>query len=250
MVNACQARAQPDNYVLTVGGLAWGMSEENEYTLARERMVSDQIAPRRIDDERVLAAMRTVPRHRFVPPDLQHLAYADAPLPIGHRQTISQPYIVALMTSLLELKESDKVLEVGTGSGYQAAILAEIASQVITIERIGELAEKARALLEELGLQNVEVVEADGSLGLEREAPFDAIIVTAAAPKVPEPLKLQLAEGGRLVLPVGGRGGQILEVWRRDKDRFDTERVAPVAFVPLVGDQGWESEEGSHFWWW
>lgn len=249
-VQTCQARAELDNCVLTVGGLIWCMSEENEYTLARERMVREQIAPRRIDDERVLVAMRTVPRHLFVPVDLQHLAYADAPLPIGHRQTISQPYIVALMTSLLKLKESDKVLEVGTGSGYQAAILAQIANQVITIERIGELAEKAIELFEDLGIENVEVVQADGSIGLEREAPFDAIIVTAAAPKVPEPLKAQLAQGGRLVLPVGGRGGQILEVWRRVEDRFDSERVAPVAFVPLVGDQGWESEEGSHFWWW
>jgi protein-L-isoaspartate(D-aspartate) O-methyltransferase len=239
-----------EQVVLTVGGLTWFMSEENEYTLARERMVREQIAPRRIKDERVLAAMRAVPRHRFVPMDLQHLAYADAPLPIGHRQTISQPYIVALMTSLLELKESDKVLEVGTGSGYQAAVLAQIAKVVITIERIGELAEKTRVLFKNLGIHNVEVIQADGSLGLEREAPFNAIIVTAAAPKVPEPLKEQLAEGGRLVIPVGGRGGQILEVWRRKGDDFDSERVAPVAFVPLVGDQGWESEEGSHFWWW
>lgn len=226
------------------------MSEENEYTLARERMVREQIAPRRITDNRVLDALREVPRHRFVPADLQHLAYADAPLPIGHRQTISQPYIVALMTSLLELKKSDKVLEVGTGSGYQAAILAQIADQVFTIERIGELAESSRTLFQELGVSNIHVIEGDGSLGLEDEAPFNAIIVTAAAPKVPEPLKEQLAEDGRLVLPVGGRSGQILEVWRRKGGDFDTERVAPVAFVPLVGDHGWASEEGSHFWWW
>ncbi len=225
------------------------MTEENEYTLARERMVRDQIVPRRISDERVLSAMRTVPRHRFVPPDLRHLAYADAPLPIGHRQTISQPYIVALMTSLLELKEDDKVFEVGTGSGYQAAILAHIANQVFTIERIGEIADKTRELFQELGLKNIHVVEGDGSLGLEEEAPFDAIIVTAAAPKVPEPLKEQLADGGRMVLPVGGRNGQILELWKRKGRKLEKDRLAPVAFVPLVGDQGWESEEGPHSWW-
>ena len=225
------------------------MTEENEYTLARERMVRDQIIPRRISDERVLSAMRTVPRHRFVPPDLRHLAYADAPLPIGHRQTISQPYIVALMTSLLELKEDDKVFEVGTGSGYQAAILAHIANQVFTIERIGEIADKTRELFQELGLKNIHVVEGDGSLGLEEEAPFDAIIVTAAAPKVPEPLKEQLADGGRMVLPVGGRNGQILELWKRKGRKLEKDRLAPVAFVPLVGDQGWESEEGPHSWW-
>lgn len=225
------------------------MTEENEYSLARERMVRDQIVPRRISDERVLSAMRTVPRHRFVPPDLRHLAYADAPLPIGHRQTISQPYIVALMTSLLELKEDDKVFEVGTGSGYQAAILAHIANQVFTIERIGEIADKTRELFQELGLKNIHVVDGDGSLGLEEEAPFDAIIVTAAAPKVPEPLKEQLADGGRMVLPVGGRKGQILELWKRKGRKLEKDRLAPVAFVPLVGDQGWESEEGSHSWW-
>jgi protein-L-isoaspartate(D-aspartate) O-methyltransferase len=225
------------------------MSEDNEFTLARERMVNDQIVPRRISDDRVISAMRTVPRHLFVPTDLRHLAYADAPLPIGHRQTISQPYIVALMTSLLELKESDKVLEIGTGSGYQGAILAQIADQVYSIERIGELADKTRELFQELGLNNIQVRQGDGTLGWEKEAPFNAIIVTAAAPKVPEPLKEQLASDGRMVLPVGGRNGQILELWRRKGKKLEKERVAPVAFVPLVGDHGWESEEGLRFWW-
>jgi protein-L-isoaspartate(D-aspartate) O-methyltransferase len=225
------------------------MSEDNEFTLARERMVNDQIVPRRISDDRVISAMRTVPRHLFVPTDLRHLAYADAPLPIGHRQTISQPYIVALMTSLLELKESDKVLEIGTGSGYQGAILAQIADQVYSIERIGELADKTRELFQELGLNNIQVHQGDGTLGWEKEAPFNAIIVTAAAPKVPEPLKEQLASDGRMVLPVGGRNGQILELWRRKGKKLEKERVAPVAFVPLVGDHGWESEEGLRFWW-
>lgn len=226
------------------------MSQEKEYTLAREQMVNDQIVPRRIRDDRVLSAMRTVPRHRFVPSDLRHLAYADAPLPIGHRQTISQPYIVALMTDLLELKETDKVLEIGTGSGYQAAILAQIANQVFTIERIGELAANTRQLFRELEIDNIHVIEGDGTLGFKEEAPFDAIIVTAAAPKVPKPLKEQLSEEGRMVLPVGGRSGQILELWRRVGGKFNKDRVAPVAFVPLVGDHGWESEEGSRFWWW
>jgi protein-L-isoaspartate(D-aspartate) O-methyltransferase len=226
------------------------MSEEKEYTLAREQMVNDQIVPRRIRDERVLSAMRAVPRHRFVPLDLRHMAYADAPLPIGHRQTISQPYIVALMTDLLELKESDKVLEIGTGSGYQAAILAHLAHQVFTIERIGELAAKTRDLFRALEIGNVEVIEGDGTLGLREEAPFDAIIVTAAAPKVPEPLKEQLSADGRMVLPVGGRSGQILELWKRAGNKFEKDRVAPVAFVPLVGDHGWDSEEGGRFWWW
>lgn len=225
------------------------MSEENEYTLARQRMVNDQIVPRRISDDRVLAAMRTVPRHRFVPSDLRHLSYADAPIPIGHRQTISQPYIVALMTDLLELKEGDKVLEIGTGSGYQAAILAHIANQVFTIERIAELADKTKELFQKLGLKNIHIIQGDGTLGLEKEAPFNAIIVTAAAPKVPEPLKEQMADDGRMVLPVGGRNGQILELWRRKGLKFKSERVAPVAFVPLVGDQGWESDEGSRLWW-
>ena len=153
------------------------------------------------------------------------------------------------MTSLLELKEDDKVFEVGTGSGYQAAILAHIANQVFTIERIGEIADKTRELFQELGLKNIHVVEGDGSLGLEQEAPFDAIIVTAAAPKVPEPLKEQLADGGRMVLPVGGRNGQILELWKRKGRKLEKDRLAPVAFVPLVGDQGWGSEEGPHSWW-
>lgn len=232
-----------------IKGVAGCMSEESEFTQARARMVSEQLVPRRISNERVLSAMRTVPRHRFVPSDLQHLAYADAPLPIGHRQTISQPYIVALMTELLDLKVEDSVLEVGTGSGYQAAILAHIAKQIFTIERIAEIASKTKELFEELGLTNVQVIEGDGSLGLEEHAPFDAIIVTAAAPKVPQPLKDQLADGGRLVLPVGGRHGQTLELWRRRGEKLKSERVAPVAFVPLVGDHGWESEEGSHFWW-
>jgi protein-L-isoaspartate(D-aspartate) O-methyltransferase len=225
------------------------MGESKKFIQARERMVEQQMRKRGIRDERVLEAMLSTPRHLFVPPDLRNAAYNDAPLPIRHQQTISQPYIVALMTELLELKGGERVLEVGTGSGYQAAILAQIADQVYSVERIPDLAAAARALLARLKLNNVEVIDVDGTLGLPQHAPFDAIIVTAAAPSVPEPLKEQLADGGRLVLPVGGRMGQMLERWRRNGDEFDQERIAPVAFVPLVGDHGWQPDELSTSWW-
>jgi len=225
------------------------MSKEIDYSDARERMLSDQLIPRGINDEHVLDAMRNIPRHLFIPPDLRYLAYADAPLPIGHRQTISQPYIVALMTQLLELKGEEKILEVGTGSGYQAAILAQIGGQVYTVERISELAEKSRTVFKKLGLTNIQIFERDGSAGLPEFAPYHAIMVTAAAPQVPSPLKEQLDEGGCLVLPVGSRDGQILERWRKTGDELKREHIAPVAFVPLVGDFGWDSDEGSSSRW-
>jgi protein-L-isoaspartate(D-aspartate) O-methyltransferase len=225
------------------------MSREIDFTDARERMVTDQLIPRGINDEHVLSAMRTIPRHVFIPNDLHYLAYADAPLPIGHRQTISQPYIVALMTQLLCLKGEERVLEIGTGSGYQAAILSHIAAQVYTVERISELAEKASHVFEKLGLLNIKIFERDGSAGLPEYAPFDAIMVTAAAPKVPSPLKEQLDEGGRLVLPVGSRDGQILERWRKSGTEMEREHIAPVAFVPLLGDFGWGPDEGESYWW-
>ena len=170
------------------------MSREIDYPSARERMVSNQLIPRGIKDERVLDVMRTVPRHLFIPADLRTMAYADAPLPIGNRQTISQPYIVALMTELLELEGKERILEIGTGSGYQAAILAYLAEQVYTVERISELAENAQKVFQELEIVNIQVFERDGSLGLPEFAPFDAIMVTAAAPKVPVPLQEQLAD--------------------------------------------------------
>lgn len=198
---------------------------------------------RGIRDERVLQVMLSVPRHLFVSPDLRHAAYNDAPLPTSHQQTISQPYIVALMTELLELKGDECVLEVGTGSGYQAAVLAQIARQVYSLERIHDLAVEARLALSRLALENVEVLEVDGTLGLPEHAPYDAIIITAAAPHVPEPLKEQLRDGGRLVVPVGGRTGQMLERWRREGDDFSRESIAPVAFVPLLGNHGWQSDE-------
>jgi protein-L-isoaspartate(D-aspartate) O-methyltransferase len=217
------------------------MDDKKEYKKARERMVERQMRARGIRDERVLQVMLSVPRHLFVSPDQRHAAYNDAPLPISHQQTISQPYIVALMTELLELKGDERVLEVGTGSGYQAAVLAQIARKVYSLERIHDLAVEARLLLSQLALENIEVLEVDGTLGLPEHAPYDAIIITAAAPHVPEPLKEQLCDGGRLVAPVGGRMGQMLERWRREGDDFSHERIASVAFVPLLGIHGWES---------
>lgn len=218
------------------------MAEADAFQGERSRMVDDQLRRRDVSDRRVLEAMRSVPRHRFVPEDLDHLAYSDAPLPIGHRQTISQPYIVALMSQMLLLHGPEKVLDVGTGSGYQAAILARLAQRVISLERIPELAEAARVLLAEIGVENVEVHVADGSSGWPSEAPYDAILVAASAPRAPRPLLEQLAEGGRLVIPVGGVEGQVLERWTRRGDGWDCEHAAPVSFVPLVGEYGWSAD--------
>jgi protein-L-isoaspartate(D-aspartate) O-methyltransferase len=205
----------------------------------RRRMVEEQLARRDIRSDDVLRVMGEVLRHQFVPPEERDLAYTDQPLPIGFRQTISQPYIVALMTQLLMLTGCETVLEVGTGSGYQAAILARLAKMVYSIERLAPLAERARGILAGLDLQNVIVVDGDGSLGLPEHAPYQAILVAAAAPRVPDALKMQLADGGRLVLPVGDRGGQMLERWTRSGERMDCETIAPVAFVPLLGEGGW-----------
>jgi protein-L-isoaspartate(D-aspartate) O-methyltransferase len=197
-------------------------------------MVAEQIQARGIGDARTLAAMRKVPRHLFVDPSLAHAAHADHPLPIGHRQTISQPFIVAFMTQALGLRGGEKVLEVGTGSGYQAAVLAEIAARVYTIEIVAPLASEARQRLARLGYDRVEVRAGDGYLGWPEAAPFDAIVVTAAAPSIPEPLKAQLKDGGRLVIPVGERS-QELVVLTRAGDRFEERRVLPVRFVPMTG---------------
>jgi protein-L-isoaspartate(D-aspartate) O-methyltransferase len=210
-------------------------------------MVERQLRARGISDERVLEAMATIPRHLFVPVSDQMDAYADCPLPIGHRQTISQPYIVALMTELMKLCGDETVLEIGTGSGYQAAILAHLARKVFSVERIPELAHEAAQRLENLGVSNVSVVESDGTIGLPEEAPFDGILVTAAGPTVPPPLLEQLAEGGRLVIPVGSRMGQMLEVWHRTQGETQRQAIAPVAFVPLVGEHGWDESGGGFF---
>jgi protein-L-isoaspartate(D-aspartate) O-methyltransferase len=218
------------------------MNEEDYFSRQRQRMVAEQLEERGIVDERVLDAMRRVPRHLFVPTEHRHLAYADCPLPIERHQTISQPYIVALMTQLLLLQGDEIVLEIGTGSGYQAAVLALLAHSVYTIERHARLAERAARLLASLDLNNVHVVVGDGSLGYPDCAPYDAILATAAAPQAPQPLLDQLADGGRLVIPVGGRGGQYLERWFRQGERFVHEQGVPVAFVPLVGRFGWQED--------
>lgn len=215
------------------------MDEEN-LAESRHRMVAKQLRPRGIHDPRVLAAFENVPRHLFVPPEYQTWAYDDAPQPIGYEQTISQPYIVALMSELLMLTGEERVLEVGTGSGYQAAILAKLAAEVHTVELLPDLAERARQTLTSLGLKNVHVHCADGSQGWPDCAPYQAILVAAAAPAVPPPLLEQLAQGGRLVLPVGARGVQRLELWRRAGDAFSSETILPVSFVLLHGKHGWK----------
>jgi len=199
-------------------------------------MVDEQLLARDVTDERVLDAMRRVPRHEFVPEGSAHEAYADTPLPIGHGATISQPYIVALMAQSLTLEPSDRVLEVGTGWGYAAAVLSELAEHVTTVECVAALAEQARARLAPRA-ERVEVVHADGSLGHPPNAPYDAITVAAAGPSIPEPLLEQLAPGGRLVMPVG-RGGQQLTLVVRSQQGDRTETLLPVRFVPLTGQFG------------
>jgi len=213
---------------------------ESAYQIDRERMVQNQLRRRGIVNELVLDAMLEVPRHRFVPAAYRNMAYSDAPLPIGFRQTISQPFIVALMTQLLQLKGDERVLEVGSGSGYQAAVLSRIVSEVIGLERIPALAERSRRLLRELDYQNVRILEGDGSTGVDAAGQFDGILVAAAAPQVPDPLKKKLVDGGRLVIPVGTRYSQILQCWEREGPRLACQTIAPVAFVPLIGEYGWE----------
>jgi protein-L-isoaspartate(D-aspartate) O-methyltransferase len=215
------------------------MGAETDFVALRQAMIEGQLADRGIRDPRVLNAMLTVPRHLFVPQTERIYAYQDRPLPIGQNQTISQPYIVALMTELLLLQEGDKVLEIGTGSGYQAAVLGQLAGEVHTIERHADLAALAESLLREIGADNVQVHIGDGSLGWPQSAPYDAILATASAPSAPQPLLEQLAVGGRLVLPVGGVRQQTLQRWVRNEDGFDHEDVTPVAFVPLIGEYGW-----------
>ncbi len=210
-------------------------SDADDRKPERLQMVSRQIEARDVRDPRVLDAMRKVPRHRFVPESERRYAYQDRPLPIGHRQTISQPYIVALMTELARVKPGDRVLEVGTGSGYQAAILAEMGAEVFSIEIVEPLAKRAKKTLDALGYgKRVEVRHGDGYAGWEAHAPFDAIVVTAAPPKIPEPLKQQLKVGGHLVIPVGDYF-QRLEVVTRTTEGFRDRSVAPVRFVPMTG---------------
>ena len=214
------------------------MSLDGDAAAARARMVARQLRRRGVSDERVLAAMGRVPREQFVPDDVREHAYDDGALPIGGGQTISQPFVVATICSLLELDGDERVLDVGAGSGYQAAVLAELAAEVVTIERIPELAESARSALRRAGYSTVEVRVGDGSLGVPDRAPFDAIAVAAAAPTVPPALYGQLVEGGRLVVPRGTRWGQELVQVVRTPDGPVERHSIPVRFVPLLGDEG------------
>jgi len=215
-------------------------SDEGEFERKRLEMVECQLKVRGIKDPRVLDTMARIPRHLFVPAKVRERAYCDAPLHIGEGQTISQPYMVALMTETLALTGSEKVLEIGTGSGYQTAILADLARFVYSVERIALLAESARERLESMGCTNVDVRVADGSVGLGTEAPFDAIIVTAGAPEVPASLCSQLAEGGRLEVPVGSRTLQRLHLVKKQHGQLSTTESTGCVFVPLIGDEGWE----------
>lgn len=216
-----------------------GTSKEPDYTGARLSMVRSQLQRRGITDARVLQAMREVPRHLFVPLEWRHEAYSDHPLPIGADQTISQPYMVAIMAQSLALQGHLCVLEIGTGSGYQAAVLSRLAAQVVSLEYFDALADSARPLLQRLGYTNVEVMVGDGGLGLPAQAPYEGIIVAAAAPHVPPPLLAQLAEGGRLVIPVGSATGQDLLIITRHGEDYAQERSVPCRFVPLLGQEGW-----------
>jgi protein-L-isoaspartate(D-aspartate) O-methyltransferase len=221
--------------ILMMGQAELVRAEDGEVK-SREEMVRNQLAAGGIRKAEVLQAMAEVPRHEFVPASLRPYAYADGPLPIGHGQTISQPFIVAYMTQALELSKEDTVLEIGTGSGYQAAILGKLTKEVYTIEIVPPLAESARAVLSKLGFENVHVRQGDGYLGWPEKAPFDAIIVTCAPDHVPEPLISQLKEGGRLVIPVGATGGiQQLVLLRKRNGQISKEKMLDVRFVPMTG---------------
>lgn len=213
-----------------------------DYKVSREKMVLTQIIERGIKDPLVINAMKKVPRHLFVDNSLKHRAYDDYPLPIQEGQTISQPYIVALMTELLKLKSGTRVLEIGTGSGYQSAILAEIASYVYSVERIPVLAKTAREVLDRLGYHNIMIKVGDGTYGWKDMAPFDGIIVTAAAPDIPKPLLEQLKDGGRLVIPVGDLFSQDLVVVQKEGDKYIKSVQTGVRFVKLIGAYGWQTE--------
>jgi len=211
-----------------------------DYDIRREMMVATQLVARGIKDTHILDAMNKVPRHLFMPEALRERAYEDVALPISEEQTISQPYMVAVMTELLELSGDEKVLEIGAGSGYQAALLSELAREVYTIERVPVLADEARARLAGLGYNNVTVMTGDGSKGLEDKAPFDRIIITAAAPEVPETIVKQLKEDGIIVAPVGERFSQVVIKGRKIKGVLAEEFHTPCVFVPLIGEYGWK----------
>jgi len=210
--------------------------QSRDFAIERQRMVQEQLMPRGIHDERVLAAMSKVPREEFVPQDVRAESYTDGPVPIGHGQTISQPFIVAFMTEQLRPSAKDRVLEIGTGSGYQAAILTELVAEVYTIEIIETLAKNAEATLERLGYKNVHVKVGDGYKGWPEHAPFDAVIVTCAPDHVPQPLVDQLKEGGRMIIPVGGFGDQELYLLEKKNGQLEQRAVLPVRFVPMAGE--------------
>jgi protein-L-isoaspartate(D-aspartate) O-methyltransferase len=210
------------------------------YEKERSRMVDEQIAGRGVKEVRVLAVMRKIPRHEFLPEGIRGMAYNDSALPLGEGQTMSQPYMVALMTELLGLTGTERVLEIGTGSGYQAAVLAELCQKVYTVERIKTIADKARVTLDRLGYKSVAIKVYDGTYGWKEMAPFDAIIVTAGSPDIPAPLVEQLKEGGRLVIPVGDRYGQRLITVVKTAEGITTEQSIPCVFVPLIGNHGWK----------
>lgn len=210
------------------------------FSIARRRMVEEQVIARGVTDQRVLAAMLKVPRHKFVEEALERQSYQDAPLPIGEKQTISQPYMVAVMSEALALKGTETVLEVGTGSGYQAAVLAEIAGRVFSLERIPALARRARKVLDECGYGKVNIRLTDGTHGWPEMSPFDGILVTAGAPQVPQCYLEQLAVGGRLVIPVGDRDNQVLmRITRTGESDYQEEKMLGCRFVPLIGNHGW-----------
>ncbi|MCD6526391.1 MAG: protein-L-isoaspartate(D-aspartate) O-methyltransferase [Desulfuromonas sp.] len=211
-----------------------------DYSIARRRMISQHVVARGVQDQNVISVMEQIPRHLFVEEALQSQAYTDYALPIGDKQTISQPYMVAVMSEALQLKGGERVLEVGTGSGYQAAVLSKLVAHVYSVERIANLARRARRILDQIGCSNVHIRVSDGTSGWSDQAPFDGIIVTAGAPQVPDCYREQLAIGGRLVIPVGGADYQVLKrITRIEEDRYDEEDLLECRFVPLIGQHGW-----------
>jgi protein-L-isoaspartate(D-aspartate) O-methyltransferase len=214
-------------------------SSPSNFVWARERMVQEQIVARGIEDSRVLAALRKIPRHLFVDPGIVNRAYNDSALPIGEKQTLSQPYMAAQMTAALRLTGEEKILEIGTGSGYQTALLAELCFNVFSVEKLRSLSRKARKLLDHLGYQNIALHVGDGTIGWSEHAPYDAILVAAAAPAAPKPLLEQLASGGRLVIPVGDEQGQTLLRVTRGRSGFKEESLGECKFVKLLGKYGW-----------
>ncbi len=215
-----------------------------DYTVARRRMLEQQIVARGIEDPRLIDVMNKVPRHFFVDEGLRGHAYADGSLPIGHKQTISQPYMVAAMSAALELQGHERVLEIGTGSGYQTAILAKLAKRVYSVERISALAARARKVLDQLHISNVNIKTADGTIGWKDQAPFDGILVAAGAPDIPQEYLAQLTAGGRLVMPIGGYNQQsLIRITRLDQDQFKREELMGCRFVPLIGVAGWSEAD-------